>query len=195
MNFENNIPFDPGYGKHLDNFYINVDYAYESLNKLKNFNQKKFQFQKYYNILFRDINKYINFYIGCMLWALFIKQFENKEISENPALNQNFTDEDGLFTVNFIKEFLPKFEKDVKYYLNKNLKFEENIFKILEIYTEFLKQNKHFTDAKTSSDLVLPFKIENPDYNSILKTIEEVTTTGNFDLLRDYKKLILDNAV
>ena len=138
---------------------------------------------------------YINFYIGCLLWACYIKQFKNKEISKNPVLGQEISDEESLYTINYLKNYLPKFEKDVKYYLHRNIKFEKKYYDLLDLYEKFLKSNKHFTQTKTSDDLILPFELKNPDYEKILNTIQDVVKTGNFTPLRVYLDEILESIV
>ena len=195
MNFENSIPFDLGFGKHLHNFVADIEYAYAELNSLKNYNTKRFQFQRYFSLFKNEIDMYIDFYIGCMLWACYIKQFEGKEISGNSMLGQEMPDEEGLYTLNYIIDYLSKFEKDVKYYLGKTVKFEQKIYDLLDLYKKFLIENKQFTNTKTSSDLIVPLNIENPNYEEYLDTIQKVVETGDFSLLRSYLDLLLNSAI
>lgn len=195
MNFENSIPFDLGFGKHLLNFVADFEYAYNELSKIKNFNMKKFQFQRFFPHFQNEIDMHINFYIGCMLWAVYIKQFENKEISENPMFGQEISDEQGLYTINYMSDYLPKFEKDVKYYLNKTIKFDKKIYDLLNLYKRFLVENKHFTNTKTSTDLVIPVNIVNPNYDEYLEVIQKVVNTGDFSPLRNYLELLLNSAI
>ena len=89
-------------------------------------------FQRFFPHFQNEIDMHINFYIGCLLWAVYIKQFEDKEISENPMLGQDISDEQGLYTINYMIDYLPKFEKDSKYYINK---YFNNEIKILDIGT------------------------------------------------------------
>lgn len=195
MKFENSIPFDLGFGKHLLNFVPDFEYAYNELNNIRNFNMKKFQFQRFFPHFQKEINMYIDFYIGCLLWAFYIKQFKNKEISGNPMLGQEISDEQGTATTDYIINYLPKFEKDAKYYANKNIKFEQKIYDLLNLYKKFLVENKHFVNTKTSDDLVVPVDIKKPNYDEYLDVIEKVVDSGNFDLLRNYLDLLLDSTV
>ena len=195
MKFENSIPFDLGFGKHLLNFVADFEYAYSDLNNIRNFNMIKFQFQRFFPHFQNEIDMHINFYIGCLLWAVYIKQFEDKEISENPMLGQDISDEQGLYTINYMIDYLPKFEKDSKYYINKTVKFDKKIYDLLDLYKRFLIENKHFVNTKSSKDLVIPVKIENPNYDEYLEVIQKVVESGDFSLLRNYLDLLLDSAV
>lgn len=195
MDFEKSIPFDLGFNQYIQSFAANIEYAYSELNSFVNLKVKTLQFQKLYKFISSEIELYINFYIGCLLWACYIKQFKNKEISKNPVLGQEISDEESLYTINYLKNYLPKFEKDVKYYLHRNIKFEKKYYDLLDLYEKFLKSNKHFTQTKTSDDLILPFELKNPDYEKILNTIQDVVKTGNFTPLRGYLDEILESIV
>lgn len=195
MNFEKSIPFDLGFNKYIQSFSYNIDYVYSEINRLVNLKVKALQFQNLYKEIINEIDLYINFYIGCLLWACYIKQFENKEISNNPVLGQEISDEEGLYTLTYLRNYLPKFEKDVKYYLHKDIKLDSRYYDLIDLYEKFLKMNKHFTQTKTSSDLVLPFELINPDYDKILTTIQGVVETGDFSPLREYLDVILNSVV
>ena len=195
MDFEKSIPFDLGFNKYIHSFSDNMEYTYSELNSCVNLKFKSMQFQKLVKLINGQIDLYINFYIGCMLWAFYIKQFENKEISGNHALGRNLSDEESLYELNYLRNYLPKFEKDVKYYLHKTIKFDRKYYDLLDLYEKFLKVNKHFTDTKTSSDLILPFELKNQDYEKILTTIQKVVETGDFSPLREYIDVLLESAV
>ncbi len=193
MDFEKSIPFDLGFNQYIQSFAANIEYAYSELNSFVNLKVKTLQFQKLYKFISGEIDLYINFYIGCLLWACYIKQFENKEITENPVLGKELSDDESLYTLNYLKNYLPKFEKDVKYYLHKNIKIDSKYYDLINLYEKFLKMNKHFTNTKTSSDLILPFELKNPDYDKILTTIQDVVETGDFSPLREYLDILLES--
>jgi len=195
MDFEKSIPFDLGFNQYIQSFAANIEYAYSELNSFVNLKVKSLQFQRLFPIIKGEIELYINFYIGCLLWACYIKQFENKEISENPVLGKNLTDDESLFNVNYLRDYLSKFEKDTKYYLHKNISIDSKYYALIDLYSDFLKENKHFTETKTSSDLKLPFKINNPNYESILTTIQQVVKTGDFSPLREYLDILLASKI
>lgn len=195
MDFEKSIPFDLGFNQYIQSFSANIEYAYAEINSFVNLKVKTMQFQRMYKIINGEIELYINFYIGCLLWACYIKLFKNKEISENPVLGKELSDEESLYTLNYLRNYLPKFEKDVKYYLHRNIKFEQKYYDLLDLYEKFLKMNKHFTQTKTSDDLSLPFELKNPNYDNILNTIQKVVETGDFTPLREYLDIILDSKI
>ena len=195
MNFEKSIPFDLGFNKYIQSFSYNIDYVYSEINRLVNLKVKALQFQNLYKEILNEIDLYINFYIGCLLWACYIKQFENKEISNNPVIGQEISDEEGLYTLNYLRNYLPKFEKDVKYYLHRDIKLDRRYYDLINLYEKFLVLNKHFTQTKTSSDLVLPIELKNPDYDKILTTIQGVVENGDFSPLREYLNVILDSTI
>lgn len=152
MDFEKSIPFDLGFNQYIQSFAANLEFAYSELNGFVNLKFKSLYFQRLFPTIKDEIELYINFYIGCLLWACYIKQFENKEISENPVLGKNLSDEESLFNVNYLRDYLPKFEKDTKYYLHKTVNVDPKYYELIDLYIKFLKDNKHFTETKTSSD-------------------------------------------
>ena len=77
------VQFDPGFVRHLSAFVPSINYVYETLDKFKNFNQKKLQFKRYLPKIQALIKNYIGFYLGCILWALCIKQYDNADILNN----------------------------------------------------------------------------------------------------------------
>lgn len=195
MRFEETVPFDPGFNAKLENLFFNIKYGYEQINVMKNFNQRKFQFHKFYPIFKKNCEYYVSFYIGCLLWALILKKQGDKEITGNLAYGKNYTEEETLIQLNCLRATLPQLEKDTKYYLNKAIKFDEDFYEIIDIYEEFIKANKLFNDIKTTNDIVISFKYTEPNYEEVIKTIETVTETGNFSLLYSYKNLFLDCPV
>ena len=77
--------------------------------------------------------------------------------------------------------------KDSKYYLGKEYKYDEILVKILEVYKEFLTLNCGFVSTKTTGDVQLPQCIKTPDEKTleqIHEKIQEVIKSGNLlDLL------------
>ncbi len=69
MNFDNGVPFDPGFVQHISAIIPNIQYVYTELGKYKNFGQKKIQFKMIFPKMDELINNYIGFYAGCILWA------------------------------------------------------------------------------------------------------------------------------
>ena len=100
------VQFDPGFVKHMSAFVPNIQYVYNSLVQFKNFNQKKMQFKMYFPKIQKLIKDYMGFYVGCILWAIYIKQFDNEEILNNLCFGGEYSDEETLSEVDFMKEYL-----------------------------------------------------------------------------------------
>lgn len=185
FDFSEGALFDPGFVGHLNAFIPTIEYLYSDIYSVKNFNQKKMKFKMYYNRLHNLINTYIGFYLGCILWAACIKDM-NKPVLNNLCYSSEYNEEETIGEVQFIKSYLPQFEKDVKYYLGQNYKIDSLKLRILDEYEEFLKANKGFVNVKDTSDIKI-----NDDAKSLTKTeiettldkIAQVVETGDFDIL------------
>lgn len=197
MDFSKGVLFDPGYSKYTLAFSQNIDAAYNVLFSMKALHQRKFKFQMVYPQLLKLLEHTVSFYLGCLLWAAYIKQsFENepKEILDNDYLGKTVNEEQLLFEVNYAISYIEKLKKDCKYYLGKTCNIPEDWVYVLNVYKEFLTANNYLTQAKMTSDILLPKqikKIESPDLEKVLSTIEEVTKTGELKDLFKAKKYIL----
>lgn len=197
MDFSKGVLFDPGYSKYTLAFSQNIDAAYNVLFSMKALHQRKFKFQMVYPQLLKLLEHTVSFYLGCLLWAAYIKQsFENepKEILDNDYLGKTVNEEQLLFEVNYAISYIEKLKKDCKYYLGKTCNIPEDWTYVLNVYKEFLTANNYLTQAKMTSDILLPKqikKIESPDLEKVLFIIEEVTKTGELKDLFKAKKYIL----
>ena len=197
MDFLYFLLFDPGYSKYTLAFSQNIDAAYNVLFSMKALHQRKFKFQMVYPQLLKLLEHTVSFYLGCLLWAAYIKQsFENepKEILDNDYLGKTVNEEQLLFEVNYAISYIEKLKKDCKYYLGKTCNIPEDWTYVLNVYKEFLTANNYLTQAKMTSDILLPKqikKIESPDLEKVLSIIEEVTKTGELKDLFKAKKYIL----
>lgn len=197
MDFSKGVLFDPGYSKYTLAFSQNIDAAYNVLFSMKALHQRKFKFQMVYPQLLKLLEHTVSFYLGCLLWAAYIKQsFENepKEILDNDYLGKTVNEEQLLFEVNYAISYIEKLKKDCKYYLGKTCNIPEDWTYVLNVYKEFLTANNYLTQAKMTSDILLPKqikKIESPDLPKVLSIIEEVTKTGELKDLFKAKKYIL----
>ena len=187
------VQFDPGFVKHMSAFIPNIQYVYNSLSQFKNFNQRKMQFKMYFPKIQSLIKNYMGFYLGCMMWAVYIKQFDNEEILNNLCFGGEYSDEETLGEVDFIKEYLEQLKKDAKYYIGQNYSYDENYLKILYAYREFLKVNEGFVKTQKTNDLVIPSVIKIPskeDLTLISKEINNVVENGDL-----YSLLLLSNKI
>lgn len=192
FDFEKEAPFDPGFTKYLSGIFPQIQILEQNFS-VGNLNQKKFQFKMAYPKIIKTLNTHLGFYLGCLFWASYIKQFEDKPITGNKCVKEVYNEEDSLFEVNFIKNFIEKFKKDYKFYTGKDYVFDDFKLKILEKYEEFLKLNKGFSQELTTSTLEIPKlkKITKKGLKEAFEVINEVIATGDFEkFFTIYDKLI-----
>ena len=181
MNFDNGAQFDPGFVQHMSAFVPNIEYVYAGLNRLKNFTLKKNQFKMYYPKIQSLLKNYLGFYLGCILWAAYISQLDEKPILNNLCFGGEYSEKETLREVDFILDYIEQLKKDVKYYTGQDFTIDENSINILNAYREFLIANKGFVETKTTKDIKLPTNLKTPsdkDLEEILSGIEKVIDNG-----------------
>lgn len=175
------VHFDPGFIQHISAFEPNIEYVYNTLNSCRNFNQKKMQFKMFYPKIQSLLKNYLGFYLGCILWAVYISNLDEKPILNNLCFGGDYSENDTLEEVDFIEKYIEQLKKDVKYYTGQNFSFDEKNLEILKVYREFLKANKGFVETKTTKDIKLPANLKKPsekDLEEILSGIEKVIDDG-----------------
>ena len=192
MDFKDGVPFDPGFVQHVSAFVPNIQFAYNSLAQYRNFGQKKMQFKMYFPKIQKMLRNYEGFYLGCILWAMYIKQFDNKPVLDNLCIGGEYNETDTLSEVNFILQYLEQLPKDVKYYLGQNYSVDENDLKIINAYREFLLINQGFVKTDNTNDIKIPESLKTPsNLEEVLAEIEKVVDTGKLeDLLPFAEKVI-----
>ena len=181
MNFDNGAQFDPGFVQHISAFVPNIEYVYAGLDRVKNFTQKKNQFKMYYPKIQSLLKNYLGFYLGCILWATYISQLDEKPILNNLCFGGEYSEKETLSEVDFIKDYIEQLKKDVKYYTGQDFTIDKNSINILNAYREFLIANKGFVETKTTKDIKLPANLKTPsdkDLEEILSGIEKVIDSG-----------------
>lgn len=181
MNFDNGAQFDPGFVQHMSAFVPNIEYVYAGLNRLKNFTLKKNQFKMYYPKIQSLLKNYLGFYLGCILWAAYISQLDEKPILNNLCFGGEYSEKETLSEVDFIMDYIEQLKKDVKYYTGQDFTIDKNSINILNAYREFLIANKGFVETKTTKDIKLPTNLKTPsekDLEEILSGIEKVIDNG-----------------
>ena len=186
FNFDEGVPFDPGFVQHISAIVPNVQYVYSELEKYKNFGQKKMQFKMIFPKLQELINNYIGFYAGCLLWAKAIKTLGDKPVTGNFCCGGTYDEIETLQEVKFLKEYLKNLPRDVKYYIGGNYEINEEDFKILDYYEEFLKANQGFIKVEKTGDIVINNNIACKDTQAILNKIENVIETGKLYELKEF---------
>lgn len=174
-----NIQFDPGFIQHISAFVPNIEYVYDTLGTCRDFNRKKQQFRMFYPKIQSLLKNYLGFYLGCILWAIYIKQFDNKPIANNLCFGGEYNEKETLGEVNFIMDYIEQLKKDVKYYTGQNFSIDSTSMSILEAYREFLKVNEGFVKTQTTNDVKIPQTFKTPtDLDEIHTAIEKVIKNG-----------------
>lgn len=192
MNFDEGVQFDPGFVAHISAFIPNVEYVYNSLERYRNFGQKKNQFKMFFPKLTSLLDDYIAFYLGCILWASAIKTINGKDVLNNFCCGAEYNQDETISEVEFIKAYYENFPKDVKYYMGKDFAIDEKKINILNNYKEFLIANKGFTELKTTDDIKLPANFKGiKDVDAVINKIEEVVESGKLTELYDLYETVL----
>ena len=188
---KNGVEFDPGFAPYILAFQGTVNYLYLDINKFKNFSQRKIKFRQYYKKFIDLFNNNLGFYIGCLLWASYIKSLPEQEILNNHCLGKEYNEEENTLETDFMIRFVELFPKDMKYFMNEPFDFDKETKQIIEMYKEFLIINKGFVETKYISDLKLPDKIKTNNIDELKNKIEEAISSGDLSLLVECKSLIL----
>lgn len=196
MNLEKSVPFDPGYSQHSYQFSENIEAVYNVLKSIKTPHQKKFQFKVFQPKIVMMYENSVAFYLGCLLWASYIKKAFSeapKEISDNNFYDKEI-DDDIFSEINCLTDYFSQYEKDCKYYLSKPCLLNEEWLRIINVYKDFLTVNDNFKKVKDTSDLRLPKEIKDispQDLSIILEKIEAVTVSGKLEELFEVKDLVV----
>lgn len=194
------VLFDPGYSDCILGVSDNVEFMYgafvQSGIPLK---QKKFQFSILFPKLKKMLLQNVAFYLGCLLWAVYLKSIKDGVFEDNPCLDCDFDEENAYNETNFLIDFVEeKLNKDSKYYINTPYQTDERLVKVLKTYNEFLKLNQGFRSVKTTADIFLPENIKNPDDNElkiIKNKIDEALKLKDLTKLFDVYEIILGWAM
>ena len=181
IDIEDGVQFDPGFIQHISAFEPNIEYVYDTISTCRNFNQKKMQFKMFYPKIQSLLKNYLGFYLGCILWAVYIKNLDEKPILNNLCFGGEYSENDTLEEIDFIKKYIEQLKKDVKYYTGQNFSIDSQSLNILDAYRDFLKENKGFVETKTTKDIKLPEGFKTPsdkDLKEILEGIEKVIENG-----------------
>lgn len=184
----NSVLFDPGYAQYTTILSMSSEYIYAQINQFKNMNQRKIKFKMLFPQLVRMSDNNVGFCLGSLLWAVYIKSLgDNIEIEGNPCIGGTYDEAETVEEADFSIAFFEKLNKDSKYYLGKEYKYDEILVKILEVYKEFLTLNCGFVSTKTTGDVQLLRGIKIPNdkvLEQIHDKIQEVIKSGNLlDLL------------
>jgi len=185
------IEFDPGFAPYILAFQGSVEYLYNDINRFKNFSQKKMKFMQYYKKILEVFNNNLGFYVGCLMWAAYIKTQPKQKILSNHCFGHEYDEKANVAETEFMIQFLELFPKDMKYFLGQNFVFDTNIFKLLETYKEFLIINEGFVKSEYNSDIQLPEQIKTENAEAYKTQIEKVLETKDLSKLLKYLSTII----
>lgn len=184
------LEFDPGFAPYILAFTGSVEYFYLDINRFKNLSQKKMKFRQYYKKMLTLFNNNLGFYVGCLMWAAYIKAQPEQEILNNGWYGLEFNEKENVADTNFMIKFLELLPKDVKYFLGEDFVIDKTNLKILEMYKEFLIINKGFTNSKNNTDILLPKDMIVSDINVYKEKIDEAIKSEDLSKLAECKELI-----
>ena len=185
------LEFDPGFAPFILAFRGTVEYLYLDINKFKNLSQRKMKFRQYYKKFLELFYNNLGFYVGCLMWAAYIKTQPEQEILNNHCLGGEYNEDENTSETDFMIKFLELFPKDMKYFLGINYNINPDDMKILELYKEFLTINKGFVNSKTNTDVLLPEGIKTAEAEKFKDKIDEILKSENLSKFVDCKDLIL----
>ena len=100
-----------------------------SANKFKNLSQKKIKFRQYYKKILDVFNNNLGFYVGCLMWAAYIKYQPEQNLLNNYCLGEKYDEATNTKETDFMIRFTELFPKDMKYFLGQIFEFEDDTFK------------------------------------------------------------------
>lgn len=185
------IEFDPGFGPHILAFQGTLEYMYMDITRFKNLSQRKMKFMQYYKKMLTLFYNNLGFYLGCLMWASYIKTQDEQEILGNNFLGREYNEEENTAETDYLLNFAELFPKDMKYFLSQNFEFEPYVMNILNTYKEFLTLNKGFVETKNNTDIKLPKNVKTEDTEVFKSKIDEVTKSGKLEQLLEISNLVL----
>ena len=184
------LEFDPGFAPYIMAFRGTVEYLYMDINRFKNLSQRKMKFRQYYKKFLELFNNNLGFYVGCLMWAAYIKTQPEQDILNNNCLDGEYNEEENVSDVDFMIKFLELLPKDMKHLLGMNYEINPEDLKILEMYKEFLTINKGFVNSKKNTDILLPSGMKTDGAENFKDKIDEVLKIEDLSKLLEYKDLI-----
>lgn len=184
------LEFDPGFAPYILAFRGTVEYLYMDINRFKNLSQRKMKFRQYYKKFLELFNNNLGFYVGCLMWAAYIKTQPEQDILNNNCLGGEYNEEENVSDVDFMIKFLELLPKDMKYFLGMDYEINPDDVKILEMYKEFLTINKGFVNSKKNTDILLPSGMKTDGAENFKDKIDEVLKIEDLSKLLEYKDLI-----
>lgn len=189
MDKEKNVLFDPGFAPLVMDFIGVAGYTYYMFCANNNTKFKRLNFPHTLRKIESSLKGTVAFYLGCMLWASYLKTIDNAVIEGNQLLNEDIKDENEYlgeldFLIELIEEKLPK---DCKYYTNKPYNKDDRYLSVLKTYREFLKINNGFIHVDTTDKIKLPENLKKVEdinivYNNLISAINNKNIISILDM-------------
>lgn len=185
------IEFDPGFAPYILAFQGTVEYLYSDINRFKNFSQKKIKFMQYHKKILQIFDNNLGFYVGCLMWAAYIKTQPQQEILSNHCYGNEYHEGTRDAEASFMLQFIELFPKDMKHFLSQSFSFDEAKINLLKVYEEFLALNKGFTESKYNTDIKLPRAVKTEGAEGYKELIDNVLKTEDLSNLLEYLPTII----
>lgn len=169
------VEFDPGFAPLVMESLGQVGYNYYVFSSIPDKKLKRLNFNAISKKLESNLEINVAFYMGCLLWASYISQFENYKINGNKLLGETCEEKEYTGELDFLIDFIEnKYPRDVKYYQNKTYEPDKRYIPILKAYREFLVINKGFCECSNTSQILLPKQLKKIDNDTAKKIKDEI---------------------
>ena len=146
---------------------------------------------QYHKKVLQIFDNNIGFYVGCLMWAAYIKTQPQQEILSNHCFGKEYNELENLSETGFMFQFTDLFPKDMKYFLGQNYSFDSSKINLIKVYEEFLTLNKGFVDSKYNTDIKLPEAVKTKNAEEYKELIEKVLETEDLSNLLEYLPTII----
>jgi len=188
------VLFDPGYGKIVGSIGKTFEDLHFALTGPHSLQSKKLRFKTLYPNAIKAIDDNVAFYLGCMLWASYIKTQAGEEIEGNPCLESEYDKEGSMYEINALEAYVNGgLNRDSKYYLNQTYVPKADYVKILATYKDFLDLNEGFHKTKITNDIELPENLtllSGEELENMKTDINTAIESNNIGSLMKYSSLI-----
>ena len=194
MDDNKKIKFDPGYAPIVINSLGQVGYNYYVFSAIPNVKLKRMNFSHTLRKIEGFLRTNVAFYLGCLLWASYIKKFDDYELEGNQLLGEECSEEEYTSEINFLIDTIEnQLPRDSKYYINKFYVADEKYLPILKAYKEFLILNNGFVSCSKTSQIMLPDsikKLNEKELNLVNEKIQKAINDKEIEQLFDCYNLI-----
>lgn len=193
-NTNKTVKFDPGYAPIVMNAFGQVGYVYYVFRAIQNPKLKKLNFPHTLRKVENFLKTNVAFYLGCLLWACYIKQFSDSELEGNKLLGEECSEEEYTSEINFLIDVITKdLVRDCKYFQNRSYIPDNRYLPILETYKKFLILNNGFVNCSKVEQIVIPQnlkKLNEEELNLINQKIHKAIEQKQIEQLLDCFNLI-----